>query len=419
MIRCQMSLSINLCNRVAEAYSQKYLITKSTKLNESLSFWLMNSLQELRREDPYTYDELYNMTKSSQREVLEMILEMNTMNIPGISEVIRVGAIKSLEETLSINNDLVDYPEELFNEYLEYIESNVVPILESDDSKFKLKVDKFLNKIQDKDGEKIGFRPMKHWPILASSIAVLSPLFGASLLTAFLALVCVGVSTMALATFTTSSVIKNQLELINEVAKSIIKLTKYISKAGVHYQYRYTIIYKNEEKCYARAGLDPKRLGVGAFSAVKLSSAFRTILSGATVDKIDILRNCFLQSYLDRISIFFDMYFDCLRNTGDWNNVRYMNDDKFVQMFRMHGKLYPMCDEYRELAVDAISTYEDLVDFLFKEDPQIRSKWYLLLNRYILDKKGEQDKHKDKFNKDIRKKDTFTGTRFGKKMADV
>ena len=70
-----MSLSINLCNRVAEAYSQKYLITKSTKLNESLSFWLMNSLQELRREDPYTYDELYNMTKSSQREVLEMILE--------------------------------------------------------------------------------------------------------------------------------------------------------------------------------------------------------------------------------------------------------------------------------------------------------------------------------------------------------
>ena len=414
-----MSLSINLCNRVAEDYSQKYLITKSSKLNESLTFWLMNSLQELRREDSFTYDELYNMPISSQREILEMILEINTMNIPGLSEIIRISTLKSLEETVLNNKDLVDYPEELFVEYLDYIEQNIIPILESDNGKFNLKIKNLLDKIQGKTDDSIGFRPIKNWPILASSIAILSPFFGASLFTAFLALVCICLATMAMATFTTSSVIKDQLELINEVAKSIIKLTKYISKAGTQYQYRYTIIYKNEEKCYAKAGLNPKTLGIGAFSAVKIGSIFRDILSGTTVDKIDILRNCFLQSYLDRISIFFDMYFDCLRQTGDWNNVRYMNDDKFIQMFRMHGKLYPMCDEYRNLAVDAIGDFESLVDFLFKNDQQTKSKWYLLMNRYILDRKGEQDKHRDNFNKDARRnKDTFSGTRFSKKMED-
>lgn len=413
-----MALDKLACERVAKEYSEKYLKEQSSQIIDKLSFYLLNSLQELRREDDYTYNELSLLPSLKQKDVMEMFLEMNSLNIPGITNVLNISMTGALENVVLENVDLINYPETLFSEFYNYYKLNVLPILESDNNKISIKLKNFWNKVTSETKDR-GFSLLRHWPITLSAVAIAAPYYGVAISTSLFALFIISISVMALSTFTSSSVVRDQLELLNRISKIILKLSKIVSKASTRYQYRYAITFKNEERCYKIAGLDPDKLGFTTITALRDESIMRDILSGSHVDKIDKLRNCYLENFLDRISIFFDMYFDCLRKTGNWNDVRSLTDDKFIQMFKMHGKLYPMCDEYRNLAVDAIKEYESLIDFIFEKQPNERSKWYLLMNRYILDRRTPQEKIIKDFRDRNNKKMLPGNSKYKKLSTDI
>lgn len=413
-----MALDKLACERVAKEYSEKYLKEQSSQIIDKLSFYLLNSLQELRREDDYTYNELSLLPSLKQKDVMEMFLEMNSLNIPGITNILNISMTGALENVVLENVDLINYPETLFSEFYNYYKLNVLPILESDNNKISIKLKNFWNKVTSETKDR-GFSLLRHWPITLSAVAIAAPYYGVAISTSLFALFIISISVMALSTFTSSSVVRDQLELLNRISKIILKLSKIVSKASTRYQYRYAITFKNEERCYKIAGLDPDKLGFTTITALRDESIMRDILSGSHVDKIDKLRNCYLENFLDRISIFFDMYFDCLRKTGNWNDVRSLTDDKFIQMFKMHGKLYPMCDEYRNLAVDAIKEYESLIDFIFEKQPNERSKWYLLMNRYILDRRTPQEKIIKDFRDRNNKKMLPGNSKYKKLSTDI
>ena len=98
-----------------------------------------------------------------------------------------------------------------------------------------------------------------------------------------------------------------------------------------------------------------------------------------------------------------------------------MNDDKIISMFRMKGGLYPVCDEYRDNAVEAIRAFEDLIDFVFAKNSEAKSKWMLMLNRYILDSKTPKEhvlgKHRDSYDRS--KRPQFSNPKYQRLGKDI
>jgi len=387
-------MNINLVKDVSSNFVEKYL-ENSQELKENVSQFLMASIQQMRREDNNLYDEISDLPISSKIALLESRLEMEILPFNIISETMTSGLTKSYEKVLEgygDDPDISEYNEEIFSEVLQEFREML--------SKFKFSRTPELDDGVTNDQKNKLWEAVKYFakklPTIGGLAALGSmPAMGGAWFLSLAALFGIMSLTGAITMTTKLNLHKEQLELLNDVADIIHAVASKLKDGTENIKYRYLLTFKNEEKCYKMAGLDPQRLGLRHFLTIKdggmVIKTIRQLIWTENLDKLEMLRNCYLENFLDRISIFFDLYFDCLRKSGNWNSVRALNDDKFIQMFRLQGGLYPACDEYRMHATEAIKTYEKLVNFLFDESPQKRVQWILLLNRYILDRRESQD----------------------------
>lgn len=410
-----------MTDTVADLFTKKYLKQQSSELNENLSNFLMGSLQTLRNEDYFTYEQLNMLTNRQQMDILEGRLELELMNIPVISKALVETTEYTFEKVIKDNPDLIDEPKMLMEAFDKEYSTNVFPLLEDNVLSKALHT---LGDVVSHPGQSIknlvkGF--FKYFPSLAGAGVAIYPLMGGGILASLSTLIILIAGTYAANRVISPDIIKNQLEMFNGIADFLSQLSKDVKDGTEGIKYRYEITFKNEEKCYQRAGLDPKKLGLRAFFAAKDKSVFREILFFDDEKKLDEARTCFLESFLDRISIFFDLYFDCLKKSGNWNSVKDLSDDKYIAMFRMKGGMYPVCDEYRNNAVEAIKKFEGLIDFIFEKSPEKKSRWMLLLNRYILDTRTSKDQLKKEnrdFERNVNHK-PFKNEKYNKYTKDI
>ena len=403
----------------AENFLQRNNLNSSI-MKEAFEKFLWESIREMRNEDPFLYEEMYNnFSTRVQTRLLEERLEMEFVDIPRLVKIFSESVCKSLERALEINEcDGENYTAE----YMTTVMEDCCDFIAEDSERVKALFE------ADGEGSKLAnifMSVVRKLPAILPGITIGATVFGPiSVGTSILILlaILIGSAIYSLgASMFGVNVHKDQIELLKDTANVIYKISKSVKDASEGIKHRYNVIYQNESECYRRAGLDPQKLGIRSFAALKDKSIFRQLLFFDSEEKLDKLRNCYLEHYLEKISIFFELYFDCLRKTGKWNEIREMNDDKFIAMFRMHGGLYPMCDEYRDQAVKAIRNFEDLVKFFFSNSPDQKSKWMLMLNRYILDSRVSKDdqmqKHRDSYDKS--KRSPFTSNKYQRLGKDL
>ena len=389
-------------------------------MKEVCERFLWESIREMRKEDPFLYEEMKdNYSSRVQTRLLEERLEMEFIDISKVVKILSESICSCFEKAISINEcDGINYSEQ----YLTTVFEDCCAFI-AEDSK---RVSALLEAEDEKGGiAQMFMKVVRRLPAILPGITLGATIFGPiSIGTSLIVLlaILIGSAIYSLgASMFGINVHKDQLDLLRGTADVIYKAAKAVKDASEGVKHRYNVIYQNEDECYRRAGLDPQKLGIRSFAALKDQSVFRQLLFFDTEEKLDKLRNCYLEHYLEKISIFFELYFDCLRKTGKWNEVREMNDDKIIAMFRIKGGLYPMCDEYRDQAVKAIRNFEDLVKFFFSKNPEQKTKWMLMLNRYILDSKTPKDEqmrqHRDSYDKS--KRSPFTSKKYQRLGKDV
>ena len=409
----------NIVKNATENFLQRNNLNSST-IREACERFLWESIREMREEDPFLYEEMYNNFSSrTQTRLLEERLEMEFIDMPKVVKIYLESTLKSINRAFEINecdgeNYTEDYFKTVFEDCCAFMAEDadkIQALIESEDGNF---LEKTVTWVAKKLPTLV--------PLMTLGATVFGPLsIGASIFVLLGTVIGTGIYSAAARHMFGVNIHKEQLELLNNVAGTLYSAAKAVKDGTEGIKHRYNVIYKNEDECYKRSGLDPQKLGIRSFAALKNESIFRQILFFDTEEKLDKLRNCYLEHFLEKIAIFFDLYFDCLRKTGKWNEIREMNDDKIIAMFRMQGGLYPMCDTYRDQAVKAVRNFEDLVKFFFSKDPSQKSKWMLMLNRYILDAKISKDEqmrqHRDSY--DSSKKSPFTSKKYQRLGRDV
>ncbi len=399
-------MKANIVHNAVDNFLQRNNLNSSI-LHEVCEKFLWESIRELRKEDPFLYEEMYNdYSTKAQTRFLEERLEMEFFDEARIIEELSKSMYRSLSRALEINECTEENTLTILEDCCSFLaedSARVQQILESDDENKLSTVFHYLAK-----------KLPSILPLIGTGFAVFGPLGLGTSLYVLLGTIVASAAGMMSGRVFGLNMQKEQLELLRDSADIIRRAAKAVKDGTEGIKHRYNVIYKNEEECYKRAGLDPQKMGLRMFAALKDESIFRQLLFFKQEEKLDTLRNCYMEHYLEKIGIFFDLYFDCLRKTGKWNEVREMNDDKIISMFRMKGGLYPMCDEYRDNAVKAIRNFEDLVKFFFEKSPDQKSKWMLMLNRYILDAKTSRDEqmrqHRDSYDKS--KQSPFTSKKY-------
>ena len=350
-------------------------------------------------------EEVEMLSRRTQTELLESRIEMDIVPIDFVCESISSKVICAIERAVEVNPYDGD----------EYVEEYTINLL--NDFQMFLQEDGFL--LEEGFVEKLkGFGSwlLKILPTLSAivgpGIIAATAGIGWSILAFLLIVFILGIVDVSSTHGYGQNFEKSQLDAIKDVASVLNTVASAVKNSTEKYKWMYNLTFKNEMKCYQRAGVTSDKFSFRHMLSMKEDSIFRSIITNKTEKKLDIMRNCFLESFLDRISIFFGMYFDCLKKTGDWNEIRRMPDDKYIMMFRMKGGLYPMCDTFRDQAVKAIGTYEKMVEYLFEKTPDKKTQWMLLLNRYILDTRESQDDIKNNFNKKLESGPTFTSEKY-------
>ena len=413
----------NIVRNAVDNFLQRSNLNSST-IREACERFLWESIREMRNEDPFLYEEMYDFSSRTQTRLLEERLEMEFSDTAEIIELFTESAYSSLKRAFEINecdgeNYTEDYFKTVFEDCVSFMiedSSRMQQLMESNE-----KLEKFKEKVKS-SFTYLAKKLPSILPAAAAGFAAFGPLgIGASISVLLWSLIGSAIYSIGASTAFGVNVSKEQLELLKDTSGVMYRIAKAVKDGSEGIKHRYNVIYQNEDECYRKSGLDTKKLGIRAFASLKDDSFFRVFISVDDEDKLDKLRNCYLEHFLDKISIFFDLYFDCLRKTGKWNEVREMNDDKIISMFRMKGGLYPMCDQYRDEAVKAVRNFEDLVKFFFVNNPTQKSKWMLMLNRYILDAKASKDDliRQNRESMDRNKRIPFTSKKYQRLGKDV
>jgi len=409
---------------------------------------LLQELREVRKEDYFLYEQIEMLPSIKKMHLLENVLTINYtegMAFDVLATKCLVGCLeeasqKYFSEDLTV--DLSDYAEEIFTDTMTMFVETYGPLQRELADNLKLSLlqesgnadepgvwDKIKNFPKDVANNFMSFavRKLPIASVLAAISNVALPIFtshsGFGMAFSIWALVIAIFWTLFFHKLHKDNLFnvniwKENLQFVKDIADLFHKFGKMLQKSTAGIKYRFMVTFENEEKCYTRAGLSEKDMGFGKFMGVKKGSIWRHIMLETTPEKLDILRNCYLENYLDRVSIFFEMYFQCLRSSGNWASVKEYSDDKFIQMMRMKGKMFPVCEDHQKNALEAIKQYEKLIGFFFEDDADEKSKWLLLLNRYILDQREPKDRQIEKHRSTYMssKRTPFTSDKY-KKMG--
>lgn len=408
-------MDVNLIKNVVHTFcvdNKLNGILNETELND----FLLKSLRSVREEDRDFYEELYSLPKSQQISILTERLNMEV--IPKYFDLYGTVVQKSNDivcEEIG-KKEYYDPEDNFIYEDLTVMSENIL----SSAKDLAIGAGKTATSLV-KNVVSAAFKTTKALaPLLAvgattigvgTYISIPISLFFVAAWSMLKAL-DYGPYTIAEKLGLTSS--KELIEVIGNVSDFIMKLSDSIKDTSEKYKYKFILTMKNEEKCYKKAGIDPQKISLKFFNNIDKLGDDNDDLKTSDNKKLEDLRNCYLENFVERVGIFFDMYFDCLKNTGNWTKVSQYSDDKFLQMIRARGTFFTICDKYKKNALDALKTYEKLIKLMFPSESD-RSKWDLVMTRYILEKRTIKMQQSDS----RQEKSPFNNSKFNKYGKDL
>jgi len=198
---------------------------------------------------------------------------------------------------------------------------------------------------------------------------------------------------------------KGSLRLIIGIANRLGKMGKWCSKLGDSTRIAYAIINHNSNSCLKRCKYDPKKAGSRDIiyqlrQGSSLRSIARTFMGIEKEESLDCIRTCYIEKVHDTTKLAADMYFQCLRNTGDLSRLPLEKDFTTYQRLIVRTKINSSCDTFVKLFSDSLKTYNDSLDVVYNDEPNERRKLKVKLMEdiYSFQRKNSQDRSKSKSN---------------------
>lgn len=159
-----------------------------------------------------------------------------------------------------------------------------------------------------------------------------------------------------------------------------VSFGKILISYGRYFTFSYAIIQKNTELCYTKCNFSKERADLFDY----LSTATSAIpLSKETIEKIDCLRECYINSIIQVISLFFKNYFICLKQNKSFDDISRMSGDDLFKSINLPS-LAPACLEYYNKAIDVIQYFNDLLNFCYADDDKEKQNKYRALTTSLI-----------------------------------
>jgi len=149
------------------------------------------------------------------------------------------------------------------------------------------------------------------------------------------------------------------------------KIGKVLVKYGRYFQFQYSIIQQNSEKCYKACGIDNLRK-----MPADIYFYTRTIDSDKkkkVVRQADCLARCYIDQQIQINSMILKLYFLCLKNTKKFDEYAKLSDKQiygllFQSSTRKQQIIGSECESYFSLASKAFAQFNDLIDYVYVDD---------------------------------------------------
>jgi len=172
---------------------------------------------------------------------------------------------------------------------------------------------------------------------------------------------------------------KATLVTIIEIFKALGEVGKRLSHVGDVSRIAYSIVQHNAAKCLQKCEFDPKKAGISDYmyqmpQGSILRDLGRILMSIDTEEKHDCIRECYLVTLSDATKLAADLYFQCLRNTGDLSKLPLERDFSAYQALLVKTNISDSCTSFMESYAKALKAFDDSLKLIYRTEDSKRKE---------------------------------------------
>ena len=289
-------------------------------LDDLVDNMVMKDLRELRSEDPDIYNQLYEMNKFGQQQVLRIYIE-------NAHYLYMEDSATAFAQLIESDPVLYDEMYESVRDWLDSLAQTAYDIgKRTGDATYR------AGKVSIKGtGAGVAYIAGLTYKLMSPSHA----------------------PTMSRALFRT-------LKSFSSVWDSFVKKLR---TSGA-FRMRYAIIQRNIEQCYSKCGFDPSMAKLGHYAGTTDDAPWwGKLTTRERIKTAECLRKCYTQYLMDTITLYMEEYFACLQKSGQ--NIKGAEDDIMKFINRMSG--VTDCRQYHDSAKDVFKYFDKIVKFAYSE----------------------------------------------------
>ena len=189
------------------------------------------------------------------------------------------------------------------------------------------------------------------------------------------------------------------IKTVTGVLKIFTVIGKKASNVGDTTRMAYSIIHNNANKCLLKCDYKPEKAGPSDYlyqmpQGSPLRDIGRFLMSISKEDKLDCIRECYLETLEDTVKLAATMYFQCLQNTGDLSKLPLERDFSMYQKVIVKTSISRSCESFMDNFNDVLDAYNTSVRLIYKDEPSKRKacKLKLMDDIYGMQKKASNFK---------------------------
>lgn len=197
---------------------------------------------------------------------------------------------------------------------------------------------------------------------------------------------------------------RGTMRALNKIAEAFDSLGKFLSKQSRGIKFRYAIINKNAEECYKKkCHINPKEIGPVMYSNVQRKSEHLSFEG----KKAQCLVECYLNNLIEMISLLLSIYFECLKNTGEFSKIKDLREDDLLKTVT-GMELSKSCHTYYKHVKESFDKFYELLDFVFSDkfgsfNKSEKHKYINALHDALVQKRNESKKDQNQNKNNFRR----------------
>jgi hypothetical protein len=165
---------------------------------------------------------------------------------------------------------------------------------------------------------------------------------------------------------------RKTFQFLSEIGKVFDKVGD-ILKKGRFTKFRYAVLQQNVESCYKECGITnlKKDISWSDYFNKYAGDTPGTLLNNQ--NKAQCLINCYLNYEIKKVKLVTKMYFTCLRNTQNFDNIKGLSSQKLLNILMTDTKhrkynfgMQTACAEYFNIISESIQKIHDLIEFFYQ-----------------------------------------------------